>query len=103
MTRKLYVANIPFRSNERDLEDLFASYGPVNYVKLIYGDRGHKGFGFIEMSDEDTAKKALDGLNGTDFMERPLIVDFARERTNRPSYQRTNYDRPYERSYRQAY
>lgn len=83
MTNKLYVANISFRAVETDLETLFKGCGQVDRVRLVYGDRGHKGFGFVEMADAETAKRAIDQLNGSMFMERDLHVDYARERASR--------------------
>ena len=80
MGKKLYVGSIAFNATEESLRDLFTSIGEVASVKIITdADTGRsKGFGFIEMSSAEDAKKAIDQLNGTKFMERALIVNEAR-------------------------
>src|SRR4030043_525484 len=80
MGKKLYVGSISFDATEESLRDLFSSIGEVESVKIITDrDTGRsKGFGFIEMSSEEDAKKAIEQLNGTKFMERDLIVNEAR-------------------------
>jgi RNA recognition motif-containing protein len=80
MGKKLYVGSISFDATEESLRDLFSSIGEVESVKVITDrDTGRsKGFGFIEMSSEEDAKKAIEQLNGTKFMERALIVNEAR-------------------------
>ena len=80
MGKKLYVGSIPFNATEESLRDLFKSIGEVESVKIITdADTGRsKGFGFVEMSSAEDAKKAIDQLNGTKFMERSLTVNEAR-------------------------
>ncbi len=80
MGKKLYVGSISFNATEESLKDLFLSIGEVESVKIITDtETGRsKGFGFIEMSSEEDAKKAIEQLNGTKFMERVLIVNEAR-------------------------
>jgi len=80
MGKKLYVGSISFNATEESLQDLFSSIGEVESVKIITDqDTGRsKGFGFVEMSSAEDAKKAIDQLNGTKFMERALIVNEAR-------------------------
>jgi cold-inducible RNA-binding protein len=80
MGKKLYVGSISFKATEESLQELFSGIGEVESVKIITDqDTGRsKGFGFIEMSSEEDAKKAIDQLNGKDFMERALIVNEAR-------------------------
>ena len=80
MGKKLYVGSIPFNATEESLRDLFTSIGEVESVKIITdADTGRsKGFGFVEMSSAEDAKKAIDQLNGTKFMERALMVNEAR-------------------------
>jgi cold-inducible RNA-binding protein len=80
MGKKLYVGSISFKATEESLQELFSSIGEVESVKIITDqDTGRsKGFGFIEMSSEEDAKKAIEQLNGKDFMERALIVNEAR-------------------------
>ena len=80
MGKKLYVGSIPFSATEESLRDLFTGIGEVESVKIITdADTGRsKGFGFIEMSSAEDAKKAIDQLNNTKFMERALVVNEAR-------------------------
>jgi len=80
MGKKLYVGSIAFNATEESLRDLFTSIGEVASVKIITdADTGRsKGFGFVEMSSAEEAKKAIEQLNGTKFMERDLIVNEAR-------------------------
>ncbi|MDI6800910.1 MAG: hypothetical protein QMD01_02470 [Thermodesulfovibrionales bacterium] len=80
MERKLYVGNISFKATEEDVKGLFSKVGDVASVKIItdaYTGQS-KGFGFVEMANEEDAKKAIESLNGTAFMERTLMVAEAR-------------------------
>ncbi len=85
MGKKLYIGSISFNATEESLKDLFSSIGEVESVKIITDrDTGRsKGFGFIEMSSEEDAKKAIEQLNGKTFMERALIVNEARPQEQR--------------------
>ena len=76
MEKKLYVGNISFKATEEDIKELFARSGEVESVKIITDAHtgNPKGFGFVEMATEDDAKKAIDELNGTTFMERAITV-----------------------------
>jgi RNA recognition motif-containing protein len=76
MEKKLYVGNISFKATEEDIRELFARNGEVESVKIITDAHtgNPKGFGFVEMANEEDAKKAIDGLNGTTFMERAITV-----------------------------
>lgn len=82
---KLYVGNLPFSVQEQELKDFFSKYGSVTNVQLI-SDREtgrSKGFGFVELSNHDEAKSAIQELNGKDFGGRAIIVNEARPRENR--------------------
>lgn len=76
MEKKLYVGNISFRATEEDVKELFSKAGDVESVKFITDQATGraKGFGFVEMATEEDAKKAIDSLNGTSFMDRALTV-----------------------------
>lgn len=80
MGKKLYVGSLPFSATEESLRDLFSSIGEVESVSVITDrDTGRsKGFGFVEMSSAEDAKKAIEELNGKTFMERALVVNEAR-------------------------
>lgn len=83
---KLYVGNLSYETSENDLRDAFSEYGEVASAKVIMDrDTGRsKGFGFVEFNDDDSARKAMSSLNGTDFKGRNLTVNEARPQTDRP-------------------
>jgi len=74
--KKLYVGNISFQATEDDLRELFAKSGEVESVKMITDQftGKAKGFGFVEMANEEDAKNAIAALNGTTFMDRAITV-----------------------------
>lgn len=85
-TMTIYVGNLSYKASENDLGNLFSQFGEVSSVKIMtdkFTGRS-KGFGFIEMSDNGAAAKAIDALHQTDFKERKLIVNEARPREERP-------------------
>jgi len=78
----IFVGSLPFSLEEADLKELFEAYGEVSTVKLI-SDREtgrSKGFGFVEMSDDEAAQKAITGLNGADVKGRSIAVSQAEEK-----------------------
>ena len=83
---KLYVGNMSFDTSESEVRKAFEAHGTVDSVTIIMDrDTGRpKGFGFVEMSNEAEAKKAIEALNGKDFMGRTLNVNEARPRTDGP-------------------
>lgn len=91
MNKKLYVGNLSYNVEKNDIEQLFAAQGEVKSVNLIVDQYTGKikGFGFIEMATFESANRAQENLNGTDFMGRTLKVNMAEERDNR----RTNRNR----------
>ena len=86
MNKKLYVGNLPFTAEESQLEALFGAEGrQVSSVRIL-NDRQtgrSRGFAFVEMTTSEDAQKAIDALNGKDFMGRPLTVNEAREQAPR--------------------
>jgi RNA recognition motif-containing protein len=81
----IYVGNLSYQASEQDLNQLFSSFGNVESVNIIsdkFTGRS-KGFAFIEMADSD-GNNAIDGLHDTEFMQRTLVVNQARPRTERP-------------------
>jgi RNA recognition motif-containing protein len=82
MGTRLYVGNLPYSVTELELRDLFASLGTITEAKIVTDrDTGRpRGFGFVEMSTEDEAKKAIEELNGRDVQGRPLAVKEAEDR-----------------------
>jgi cold-inducible RNA-binding protein len=85
MGKKLYVGNLPFSANDASLGDFFAQVGTVESARVITDrETGRsKGFGFVEMSSEDEAKKAIDSLNGQEMEGRALTVSEARPQAPR--------------------
>ncbi len=81
MTKKIYVGNLPFSSTEEEVQKLFAQYGAVKDVNIIYDrETGRsRGFGFVEMDAQD-AESAMETLNGGSFEGRTLKVSEARPR-----------------------
>ena len=81
----IYCGNIAYSTSEDDLRDLFGRHGEVTAVRVITDrDTGRsKGFGFVEMSDDDKGKEAIQALDGNDFMGRDLKVNEARPRETR--------------------
>ncbi len=78
----IFVGNLPFRAEREDVIQLFAPFGEVVNCSLpLERDTGRKrGFAFIEMADEAIESKAIDGLQGTELMGRPLRINKAEPR-----------------------
>ena len=85
MSKKLYVGNLPFSTNDQEVHDLFAAYGEVQSVSLITDrETGRlRGFGFVQMDDAG-AQAAIEALDGSDMRGRTLRVNEAQERQPRP-------------------
>ena len=81
LTQRIYIGNLPFSATEEEVEKLFSAHGEVISCALPTDrDTGRpRGFGFIEMSNEDAAK-AIQALDGNDFDGRTLNVNEARPR-----------------------
>jgi len=84
MAKRIYVGNLSYQTTENDLSSLFEQAGQVESVNIITDrDTGRsKGFGFVEMSNED-ADKAIAQFNGTEINGRALTVNEARPREER--------------------
>lgn len=80
MGKKVYVGNLAFSVTESSLNDLFSQHGTVDSCRLITDrDTGRsKGFGFVEMSNDDEAQGAISSLHGQEFEGRALTVNEAR-------------------------
>ena len=78
----IFVGNLPFRAEREDVIELFTPFGEVLNCSLpLERDTGRKrGFAFIEMADEAIESKAIDGLQGTELMGRPLRINKAEPR-----------------------
>jgi RNA recognition motif-containing protein len=85
MAKNIYVGNLPFSTTDDELNDLFAPYGSVKAARVIK-DRiteRSRGFGFVEMDNDEEADKAIAEVNGKDLDGRPLKVSEARPREDR--------------------
>ena len=84
----IYVGNLSYSITEEDLRALFAEFGDVSSAKLIIDRETNRsqGFGFVEMSSNDAANKAVDELNGREVSGRALRVNEARPREERPRH-----------------
>lgn len=80
----IYVGNLNYGITEDELREVFEKYGEVTSAKIIsdkYSGRS-KGFGFIEMSNDEEAKEAIENIDGTDVKGRNIKVNQARERND---------------------
>src|SRR5580765_7226731 len=85
MSNKLFVGNLSFNITENDLQDAFAAHGTVTEANLMM-DRATgrpRGFGFITMSSDAEAQKALEVMNGKEMDGRALTVNVAKPREER--------------------
>ena len=87
MAKKIYVGNLSFQTTDADLNDMFSEVGQVESVQIITDrDTGRsKGFGFVEMSDDAAAAKAIERFNGKEVNGRALTVNEARPMERRDS------------------
>ena len=85
MGKKLYVGNLSYETTDANLEELFAPFGSVRSAQVIQDrDTGRsKGFGFVEMADDNAARAAIQGLNEKEHDGRPLTVNEAKPREER--------------------
>jgi RNA recognition motif-containing protein len=83
--KKLYVGNLSYQVTNSSLEELFSQFGRVQSAEVVQDrDTGRsKGFGFVEMADENGAQEAIRGLNEKEHDGRPLTVNEARPREAR--------------------
>ncbi len=84
MAKNLYVGNLSFDTQEDSLRSLFSQYGEIKSVNIIMDrDTGRsRGFGFVEMENDDAAEAAIAALNGGEFEGRNLRVNEARPKTD---------------------
>ncbi len=78
----IFVGNLPFSATNADLEELFGQHGSVDSAAVIMDrDTGRsRGFGFVEMGNDDEARAAIESLSGHELGGRPLTVNEARPR-----------------------
>lgn len=87
MGMKLYVGNLSYDCTNDSLEELFSPFGSVQSAQVIMDrDSGRsKGFGFVEMSDANAARSAIQALNEKEHLGRRLTVNEAKPREERSS------------------
>lgn len=81
----IFVGSLPFKIEEGDLQTIFEEYGEVTSVRIItdkFSGRS-KGFGFIDMPNDEEAKKAIENLNGAELEGRTIVVNQSEERKPR--------------------
>ncbi len=89
---KLHVGNLPFSVDDNELKEMFAEFNPeeVTLIKDKFSGRS-KGFGFVTISDDEVAQKAVSALNGKDVQGRELKVSEARPMEERPERPRRSF------------
>lgn len=82
--KKLFIGNLPFTTNEKEVTELFSKYGTVRSIKIVSDvfTNKCKGFGFIEMEGHE-ARAAIAALDGRDFGGKPLRVGFEEPKSKR--------------------
>jgi RNA recognition motif-containing protein len=90
MSRKLYVGNLPYQTDEAELQELFGQFGSVDSVNVVRDKATGRarGFAFVEMTTDAEAQAAAAGLNGQQLGGRPLTVNEARPK---PEYAGAGY------------
>jgi cold-inducible RNA-binding protein len=85
MGKRLYVGNLSYQVTNTGLEEIFSEFGAVRSAEVIQDrDTGNsKGFGFVEMGDDNGANGAIRGLNGKEYDGRAMMVNEARPREDR--------------------
>jgi len=86
MATKLFVAGLPYTMSDNDLRDMFAEFGTVTSAQVVTDrdTRQSKGFGFVEFSSEAEGNAAIAQLDKKEIDGRPLTVNVARPREDRP-------------------
>ncbi len=81
----IFVGNLPFTTTDDELSGLFEQYGEITRATVVKDRESGKsrGFGFVEMMDDEMARAAIEGLNGSDLQGRSLTVNEARPRESR--------------------
>ena len=85
----IYVGNLPFKTNEDGLRELFAQHGSVSSAKVVadFETGRSKGFGFVTMDNDEEGNNAIAALDGSSIEGRPLKVNQARPRTERRPFE----------------
>lgn len=83
MSKKLYIGSLPYQTTDAELKELFGQAGTVESASVIMDKFSgkSKGFGFVEMSSDDEASKAIEMFNGYELDGRKMIVNEARPKS----------------------
>jgi RNA recognition motif-containing protein len=86
--KNIYVGNLDFKITEDELRQAFSAYGQVDNVTILKDrDTGQpRGFGFVEMANDEEAEKAINAINGTQLGSRTLNVNEARPKTSKGGF-----------------
>jgi len=92
MSKKLFVGGLPYTVDGSQLEEMFSKIGKVVSCDVIIDrETGRsKGFGFVEMENDDEADQAIEKLNDTELEGRKIVVNVARPREERPRFDNRN-------------
>ncbi len=84
MSKKLFVGGLSFSTDDAGLKEAFAQFGDVQEAKVVTDRESgrSRGFGFVTLTDDAAANRAIEGMNGKDLDGRTLNVNEARQRTN---------------------
>lgn len=88
MSSKIYVGGLPYATTDAQLQEVFSAHGTVESARVItdkFSGRS-RGFGFVEMSSDEEAQKAIQALNGTELDGRTLTVNEARPQEKRSGF-----------------
>jgi RNA recognition motif-containing protein len=82
----IFIAGLSFKVNDADLSNLFEEYGTITSAKVVIDRQSgrSKGYGFVEIEDNDAAAKAIAELNGAEYDGRTIAVSEAKPREERP-------------------
>ncbi len=85
--KRIYIGNLNFKTTEENLKEKFAQFGEVTSATIIKDKTSglSKGFGFVEMPNDDDAEKAISDLKGKDIDGRKVRVSIAEDKTKRRS------------------
>ena len=88
MSKKIYVGNLSYSTTEETLRNQFSQFGEVETVTIIMDKitNRSKGFGFVEITDDEAARDAISTLNQKDIDGRKVRVNEAEERKSRPRF-----------------
>lgn len=90
----IFIGSLPYSVKDSDLQSFFEEYGEVSVARIITDKftEKSKGYGFVEMKDDEAAKKAIEELNGAELEGRTIVVSQAHERTENHNERKGHYN-----------